>query len=401
MRKLMVGLTMVVGLLAVTPPAMAQGSFAAPGSLDPVGLITSGAVLPFLGQGGAGSALSFLELYAPVNATNVHMFLFDSTCVRGGPSINVPLTANDIALVRIDNIGSGAPTSGLVTAANSDSQGFTLLPWTGSDGAGPVAARTLWANSNGNFVRVIDPIGLQSIDETFLSLTNTGGWNPMRTAAAFFAPLEAGGLHTTIYFVCPNTNIQRHLPSPSGAFREDNGFPVIFPGLQIAGSTTPLRVRVYDDDENFLRDVTSSCNCLTIRPVTEIDAVYASAVDAPDGTYTEVEGATQSAVPAVCSTTVVEPLNTPNTRNSGNACPGAPLGCDFGATVCTGQFQQTTPAIPGGGPFSFVAYRAIAVPGFDVFGRVPGMSICHIRGDAFGSCSTGTSTSNPPNTGGR
>jgi hypothetical protein len=63
--------------------------------------------------------------------------------------------------------------------------------------------------------------------------------------------------------------------------------------------------------------------------------------------------------------------------------------------VCTGQFQQTTPAITAGGPFSFVAYRAITVPGFDVFGRVPGMSVCHIRGNAFDSC-TGT-----PNTGGR
>jgi len=395
MRKLMVGLTMVVGLLAVTPPAMAQGSIAAPGSLDPVGLITSGAVLPFLGQGSTGTALSFLELYAPVNATNVHMFLFDATCVRGGPSINVPLTANDTALIRIDNIGSGAPTSGLVTAGNSDAQGFTLFPWTGSDGAGPVAARTLWANSAGNFVRVIDPIGLHSIDETFLSVTNTGGWNPMRTAAAFFAPLESGGLHTTIYFVCPNTNIQRHTP-PGGAFSEANGFPIIFPGLQIAGSTTPLRIRVYDDDENFLRDVTSSCNCLTIRPVTDIDAVYASAVEAPDGTYTEVEGSTQSTVPAVCSTTVVEPLTNPVAPNTGNACPGAPLGCAFGGVpLCTGQFQQTTPAITAGGPFSFVAYRAITVPGFDVFGRVPGMSVCHIRGDFSDSC-TGS-----PNTGGR
>jgi len=410
MRKFMVGLTMVVGLLAATPPAMAQGSFTAPGSLDPVGLITSGAVLPFLGSGAAGTGVSFLELYAPVNATNVHMFLFDASCVRGGPSINVPLTANDVALLRIDNIGSGAPTSGLVTAANSDSQGFTLLPWTGSDGSGPVAARTLWANSNGNFVRVIDPISLKHIDETFLSFNNIGGWNPMRTAAAFFAPLEAGGLHTTIYFVCPNTNIQRHTPtllnvsSGSGAFDPDNGFPIIFPALQIAGSTTPLRIRVYDDDENFLRDVTSSCNCLTTKPVTDIDAVYASAVDAPDGTYTEVEGSTQSAVAAVCSQGAIEQLNTPvpPTPNTGNVCPGAPLGCTFGVGgSCTGQFQQTTPAIPGGGPFSFVAYRAVTVPGFDVFGRVPGMSLCHARGDFSADCNIGNSTSNPPNTGGR
>ena len=134
--------------------------------------------------------------------------------------------------------------------------------------------------------------------------------------------------------------------------------------------------------------MTSSCNCLTIRPVTELDLVYASAVDAPNGTYTEVEGGTTTAVPATCSTTVVESLNTPNTPNANNACPGAPAGCTFGGlTGCTGQFQQLTPAIPGLGPFSFVAYRAITVPGFDVFGRVAGASRCQIQGDSSPFCS--------------
>ena len=216
MRKLMVGL-MMVGLLAATSPAMAQ-SLVVPGSSDPVGLITSGAVLPFLGEGLAGGGMSFLELYAPVGSVNVHMFLFDSACVRGGPSINVPLTANDVALFRIDNIGAPAPTSGLVTAADSDAAGFTLVPWQGSSA---VAARTLWANSNGNFVRVIDPIALATLDDPVP--TGTGGWSPMRTGAAFFAPLEGDGLNTTIYFVCPNTNIQRHTPGGAPARRLQPG----------------------------------------------------------------------------------------------------------------------------------------------------------------------------------
>jgi len=406
MRKLtvglvmMVGLMLVVGLLAVPPLAMAQG---APGSQDPLGLITSGAVLPFLGEGLAGGGMSFLELYAPVGDTPVHMFLFDVNCVRGGPSINVDLSHNDVALFRIDNIGAPAPTSGLVTAAAADTAGFTLVPWTGNQA---LSARTLWANSNGNFVRVIDPIALATLDDPVTSgtcpsgLGTCGGWNPMRTAAAFFAPPEVGSLHTTIYFVCPNTNIQRASSGSAfpagGTSSTSDVFPRIFPNLQIAGTPTPLRFRIYDDDERLLRDVTSSCNCLTIKPVTSIDLVYASAVEAPFGTYTEVEGGKQSGVAAVCSTTVVEPLTTPNTANSGNPCPGAPLGCDFGATVCTGQFQQTTPAIPASGPFSFVAYRAITVPGFDVFGRVANASLCHIRGDASDDCNPGVE-----NTGGR
>ena len=290
--------------------------------------------------------MSFLELLAPVDFTEVHMFLFDSACVRGGPSINVPLTANDVALLRVDNFGGPSPTSGLITAGRPDASGFTLLPWIPLL-ARPIAARTLWANSNGNFVRVIDPIALSTPSE-ILSPTNDRWWNPMRTAAAFFAPLETGGLHTTIYFVCPNTNIQRHLPTNGGALSPANGFPVIIPTLQVAGSTTPLRVRVYDDEESLLRDVTSSCNCLTIKPVTDLDLVYASAVDAPNGTYTEVEGATSNAVPATCSTTVVEQPHHAGLANSGNACPGSPAGCSLCIEdgTCTAQFQQLTPATP-------------------------------------------------------
>ena len=176
-----------------------------------------------------------------MTSSEVHMFLFDSACVRGGPSINVPLTANDVALLRIDNIGAPAPTSGLITAGSSDGAGFTLLPFDG-----PIAARTLWANSNGNFVRVIDPIALSSASEVLLS--DTGGWHPMRTSAAFFAPLESGGLSTTIYFVCPNTNIQRHMPTNGGALSPSNGFPIIFPsasgrGFDYAAASSRLRRR--------------------------------------------------------------------------------------------------------------------------------------------------------------
>ena len=105
-----------------------------------------------------------------------------------------------------------------------------------------------------------------------------------------------------------------------GIFDPDHGFPVIRPEFQTAGTATPLRVRIYDDEERLLRDVTSSCNCLTIRPVIAIDGVYTSAVEAPGGTYTEVEGSTTNAVPAVCSTTVVESLNTPD-RQYGQFLP--------------------------------------------------------------------------------
>jgi hypothetical protein len=248
---------------------------------------------------------------------------------------------------------------------------------------------------------VIDPIALAKLDDVVP--TGTGGWHPMRTAAAFFAPFEGGGVHTTMYFVCPNANIQRHTPSNGGAFSPSNGFPIIFPDLQAVGASTPLRVRVYDDDEALLRDVTSTCSCLTIRKVTDLDPVYGSAAEAPDGTYTEVEGAgTVTTTPAVCDTNIVDQLLVPNTPNVGNSCQGAPLGCSFAAGTCVGQFHQNTPAVTATIPFSFVAYRSITVAGFDVFNRVAGGSICQIRGVAGptglpDSCTTSTVI----NTGGR
>ena len=54
---------------------------------------------------------------------------------------------------------------------------------------------------------------------------------------------------------------------------------------------TPLHLRVYDDEESFLRDVDHvTCECLTMRPLALIDPIYSNAVSAPRGTYTEIEG---------------------------------------------------------------------------------------------------------------
>src|SRR5262249_52616320 len=92
---------------------------------------------------------------------------------------------------------------------------------------------------------------------------------------------------------------------------------------QQAGRATPLQGRVYNDDERFLRNFLTSCNCLTSKAVTALDAVYGDAVNAPFGTFTELEA-----------------------------------------------------EVAPNGPFSFTGYRAIHVGGnsgagnFDVFGRL-------------------------------
>lgn len=368
MRKLIVGL-MVVSLLAVAAPAMAQ----IPGSLDPLSLATSGVVLPYVGTP-AGE--SWLEVYAPIFGTSFHMFFFDASCVRQGDSVHLELTTNDVELLRVDNLGN-TPTSGLITAASVDGSGFTLQPL-----FAPVHARVLWANFAANSVRVLEPIALETTDTIFF---DEGSWNPMRTAATFFAPLEQPGIvATTLYFICPNTNIigQQALPNAARAFVINNGFPPLITQPQVPGTPTPLLVRVFDDEERFLRDVRTECECLTARPVAEISPVYADAFSAPFGTFTEVEGGAapaQAGQAPVCSTTEVEPLAVPGQQNVGNPCPF------FTDDPQNFQFVLISPAVPAreAGTFSFTGYRAIRIfDQLEVFGRLSNGWKCEI-GDNF------------------
>ncbi len=366
MRKLMVGL-MVVGLLAVAAPAMAQ----APGALDPLGLITSGAILPYVGS---GTNASWLEVTSPSGSASIHMFFFDTTCTRQGDSANLFVTENDVEFFRLDNLGN-TPTSGLATAADT-ADGFTLIPQ-----LTPLHMRVLWVNVPSNFVRVIDAISASTLDNDRLG--EGGFYNPLRTGAAFFAPLAGSGLETTIYFVCPNQNIVNNTASASTtrAFTVANGFPPLIPDAQLAGAATPLRVLVYDDQEDFLRDTTSSCNCLTAHPVTDISPVYASVVEAPFGTYSEVSAPVrQVTTPPVCDFTTFDVLAVPGVPNSGNGCPLVPPVAP--ATVATLQYHQITPAVTASFNVGFTGYRSIVSttnPPLNVFGRLSNANACDLN----------------------
>jgi hypothetical protein len=384
MRTLRLGL-MLVGLLAVATPGMAQMPIA--GSMDPLGLITSGAVLPYLGQGTPDGAMSFLEVYAPISSASVHMFFFTADCLRTGDSANIDLTPNDVEVFRLDDTGPSQPTSGLVTLGKQSADGFSLDPFLVPN---VIQARVLWVNAAQDFARVLEPIAISTLDN---ERSGGGGtWSPLRTGATFFAPVETHAFHTTIYFVCPNTNI--HGSSSSSAF-PNSRFPQIVPAFAAPAlvTSTPLRFLVYDDEENLLRDVAGFCNCLTIRPVSDISSVYADASH-PDrvGTYTEVVGGTRGGTPAVCSISSVEQTLVVGQKNPGNVCDLVPTCVVGGSSVCTTnpgtqQFQQTTAPTAAGGPFSFTGYRAIQANGFDIFGRLSNGSKCDLQ-PGSSNCST-------------
>lgn len=258
MRKIVAGLA-VVCFLALAGPAGAQGL----GVADPLSLATHAVLVPFFGSGGN---LSFLEIASPVgDNTNpdVHLIFFNFACVRG-ESFNNPMTKNDFDIIR-----AGGPA--LPFLSNTD--GLILI--TGSfDGLTPVAlknaihTRVLWVSAAQDFIRAIDPI-------IGRSATNPAAvWSPFVSAATFWAPQETASAQTTVYLVCPLTTVTgvanfaiEPVPPPD-------------PPVQ-----SQIRGVVYDHDETPLRDITTSCSCLTPRRLFDLSLAYTTT-----DTYTELFG---------------------------------------------------------------------------------------------------------------
>ena len=448
MRKLILGL-IAIGLLALAGPAKAQMA-------DPLGLITSGAVIPYVGASGIAvvnsatgaltttfesiGSLAILEVSSPIGSNAppeegrfgsfpLHMLFFDQTCLRQGPSVGNPPTPTNAGYLLNLNLIGNIPQAGLIAAAAVGGAGGV------SDVLHPLSnrihARVYWISAiDGAVSRVLEPISIRN-PELFPLLSSPrrvgGDWNPLRTGATFVAPLEGNSTRTILYLVCPTTNIIPGVfpeaivppdevvptfsattaaiissasttipvgsnetgpfaPSGSAYIRRSDGstdafnytgttsssftgvtgigggfYPVgtlIFPlpVTPIAGAfphlaptpvagvdATPLFVRIYDDEENFRRNVDIFCRCWGAHPVVGIDPIYANAdpvSGAPRGTYTEIEGQ--------------------------SACIEAAVGA----------------------PCSFTGYRSIqwgnGVVGNDVFGRLSNSNIGSLRDFPFG-----------------
>lgn len=285
MRKVILGLA-VLGLLAMAGPAMAQGGFPiAGGTADPQGLISAGALIPFFVSGGNDS---YLEISSPVGANpNLHMIFFNQNCVRGGESVGLPLTTNDIAVYRLDASFTGSGT-GLAAIAGVDGSGFNLIPL-----ESPIHLRSFFVNVSQDAVRIVEPIALNGVGVH----TTTQTWNPLRTAHTFFAPLQSGGFATTLYLICPRSNVQGAGAFDTEVFFSAQNVSLLTSGIFSGDYTDALRARIYDDDELFLRDTRTPCNCVKTTSVSSISTVYGDAVLAPAGTYTEIES-NPAAVPS-------------------------------------------------------------------------------------------------------
>jgi hypothetical protein len=268
MRKFVAGL-LVVGLLAMAGPAWALLG-------DPLTLINSGAIEPFFASSGN---FSFLDIRSPVGpnaAPNpTHLVFFNASCTRT-ESVALPLTTNDIEVLPLRALAGSI--DGLAVIAGS-ANGVDLIGL-----QNPIHTRVYWINIAQDFFRGIE--GIQMDWESAPSGCGSCTWSPYRSGGTFFAPLQGATFQTTVYISCPTTNVVGTTTT--------NGAVAGAPFIPLPGATT-IQGRVFDDKENFRRDISTACSCLTTKSVTDLSTIYTDAIAAPNGTYTELLGGTGAA----------------------------------------------------------------------------------------------------------
>jgi hypothetical protein len=264
---------LVAGLLVIMLLGLPGGAVAQ--IADPLGLASVGVVLPYwIGK----ADVSMLQVASPVGDNTgpsqggvgpaMQLVFFNNTCTRTFSKV-LPLTINDVDFVSLEPFTSAG--SGLVVISGVDATGLDAVPL-----QNPIHARLHWINVKGDFARVVDPITVQHAGTDHR-------WNPLQTAATFYAPLlEPGRTDATLYLVCPTVNITGDA-STSGLIQ---GAPL----PPSNGIATFVFGVVYDDEELFMMDTFMPCSCLTSVNLASVGGIYTNAVDAPNGTYTELVG---------------------------------------------------------------------------------------------------------------
>ncbi len=296
MRKLIAVGILVGGLLAGAGTATAQ--LANQGGIgDPLSLAASGVLIPFQ-TGAAGGLVALVEVASPVASNpNLHMMFFNNTCARIGDSVFTPHTVNDISFTDPGAFVS-AGSQGLVAIAKSDISNLFLIPL-----QAPIHSRVYQFNPSDGRSRVFEPITLDTA-EFGIAFSSDGRntWNPLRTAATFFAPKQDAVIQTQLTLVCPRTSIMGTAGAAFGSTIHDTsnnpisqsfsdtGFPVIRDPFKAASVTNDMRGIMYNTDEVPITDISFTCDCLTADlPISNISPLYGTSALAVNGTYTEIQ----------------------------------------------------------------------------------------------------------------
>jgi hypothetical protein len=235
------------------------------GTGDPLGLIASAAIQPFHS---AGPDFTLIEVTSPLDWNDLHVIYFDSTCKRLISKFKF-ISYKGAIMFSPDLDGAAAQVTGLAVIASNKNNlsGSPIYDWEA------IHVRGHWLNFAADWVRIVDPIAVNSPETGRRGSGDRQHYSALRSAASFGAPINAGPFSTFIYLNCPGPTII----GPDGVLSPSRGFGV---GPKVAyAPTRPGLVfgNLYDGQEQPLVNFDLACNCSTMYELNEITPTYGSA----------------------------------------------------------------------------------------------------------------------------
>jgi len=328
MRKI-IGVLVGMALVFMVGSANAANN----GTGDPLGLIASAAIQPFFSTGPDDT---LIEVTSPLDdhlgSDRLHVIYFNQFCNR---LISRPKEISRKGAIvfspdlDLAGLGPAGNVNGLA-AIGRTANNISLSP---IPALAAIHVKGFWFNILQDFIRVMDPIAVDSAETGVVNAADKQTYSPLRSGVSFVAPQDVVPFVTTLHLICPNTII----------YSEAGLFPPLFPQPPLSAST--LLGFLYDDDENFILDFFLTCSCSSMFQLASISPLYGAL--APSFlTYTEL--VTQNPVGQLAP-----------------VCPSANPVCN---------------------PPAFTGYRAVSVVGvFDGFGRLNNGAAYNYRnaGDEF------------------
>jgi len=266
MRKI-IGVLVGMALVFMVGSANAANN----GTGDPLGLIASGAIQPFFS---AGPDDTLIEVTSPLDDNQLHVIYFNSFCNRLISRPKFVSRKGAIVFspdVDLAGLGAAGNVQGLATIGRTGNN----ITHTPIPALAAIHVKGFWFNLLQDFVRVVDPIAVDSAETGVAVAADKQTYSPLRSAAAFVAPDDRVPFVTTIHFICPSGTV----------YSEAGFFAPLFPNPPLTAST--ILGFLYDDDENFLLDFFVNCTCNNMLQLATISPLYA-ALSPSFLTYTEL-----------------------------------------------------------------------------------------------------------------
>jgi hypothetical protein len=256
----------LVGLaLLVAGPAGAEDN----GTGDTHGLIALAAIQPFWSL---GVEESIIEVTSPLSSNDLHVIYFDTACNRLLSKFKF-VSWKGAIMFSPDLDGINANGLAVISSNRNNIAGAPIY----SHEAIHVLGH--WFNLAADYVHVVDPIAVSSPETGRKWSSDRQHYSPLRSAASFGAPIEAGLVpgvpyNTVIHLICPGPKIV----GPTGVLNPKAGFGVApkiayLPVKDNEGNGSVFG-NMYSGDEQPRVNFSLPCNCSSMFDLDSISNAY-------------------------------------------------------------------------------------------------------------------------------